>query len=379
MDYDAILLIETPEIVHKFYPISLTQPVSLLIAGGFRLVEHVVTSLSREYSTNIIICTRDYICSSNLQKNFAKLLIEEISDRKIELKFAYLRWNVLRENLSKYDKVIPLPANTLKVDNISSIEIINTKNIDSLSQLLNTMYKNEEKVTKLDYVYDIIRLNTELMREMFRRLDIKDDKLIIEADIDSSAKIEKLCVLYRCKVQPFSHIRSGTVVYPESIVGGEVKNTIVSEFTHKEHYGYVGDSYIGRFVNLGAGTTFSNLKNTRGVIKFLGKHSGMTKLGAVIGDHVKTAIGTLVYSGKSIGPYSHVYNVVDSDVPPFVIYRGDSYEIMDIERLVDQIRRWCHKYCIDIETEITIATRLYKFFRELLNEVRLYKFSLSFK
>ncbi len=378
MDYDAVLLVETPNIVSRFYPITLTQPLPLLIVGGFRLVEHVATCLSRG-EVNIIICTRDYLCSVNWKRNIKSLLTEELTDRKIVLEFTTLNCEALYRLLSKYDKVLPLPANTLKIKDLSRLEIVRPKDVSEISEFLRVVWRNEIHVITLSYIYDVIMLNIDVMREMFQRLNIGNSKLVLEAEIDTNAKVEKMCVLYRCRVQPFSHIRSGTVAYPESVIGGEVKNSIISEFVHKEHYGYVGDSYIGRFVNLGAGTTFSNLKNTRGVIKVLGKSSGMTKLGALVGDHVKTAIGTLIYSGKTVGPYSHIYDTVDTDVPPLTIYRKGKCQIMDIDRLVEQIRRWCHKYDIDLESEIAIATSLYRYFKNLLNEVRFYELTLSLK
>jgi UDP-N-acetylglucosamine diphosphorylase/glucosamine-1-phosphate N-acetyltransferase len=107
-------------------------------------------------------------------------------------------------------------------------------------------------------------------------------------------------------------IRPGTAVGPVCKVNGEVGGTIFQGFSNKAHDGYVGDSYLGEWVNLGAGTTTSNLLNTYGEIiakasPSLGnERTGLQYLGSVIGDHVKTAIctrlmtGTVVHTGAMI-------------------------------------------------------------------------------
>ena len=107
-------------------------------------------------------------------------------------------------------------------------------------------------------------------------------------------------------------------------IGGEVEFSILESYTNKTHYGYLGHSYVASFVNLGAGTTISDLKNTYGTVRVghLGRKvdTGMRKLGAFIAHHVKTAINVSAFSGKKIGAMSHIYGLVKEDVPPFTIY-----------------------------------------------------------
>ncbi|MEM1891463.1 MAG: glucose-1-phosphate thymidylyltransferase, partial [Nitrososphaerota archaeon] len=85
-----------------------------------------------------------------------------------------------------------------------------------------------------------------------------------------------------------------------------------------------GHSYIGEWVNLGAGTSNSDLKNTYGTIKMdVGGRThdtGNIFVGTFVGDHVKTAIGTYIFSGKKIGVSSHLYGIVSEDVPSFTAY-----------------------------------------------------------
>ena len=101
---------------------------------------------------------------------------------------------------------------------------------------------------------------------------------------------------------------------PRCVVRGEVQNTVFLGFANKAHDGFVGHSVIGRWVNLGAGTITSNLKNTYGSIRLqVGKapvETGLQNLGSLIGDHAKTAIGTLLPTGCVIGAGANVFSAV---------------------------------------------------------------------
>ena len=112
-------------------------------------------------------------------------------------------------------------------------------------------------------------------------------------------------------------------------IGGEIDNIIMQSYSNKQHYGYLGHSYIGSWVNIGGGTSIATLKNTYSNIKVTGIDTGTQFFGCIIGDYVKTAINTSVFCGKVIGESSHLYGLVTEDVPSFVSYlgKGDLYEI----------------------------------------------------
>lgn len=96
-------------------------------------------------------------------------------------------------------------------------------------------------------------------------------------------------------------IRPNTAIGPVCKVGGEVTGTIFQGYTNKAHEGFLGDSYIGKWVNLGAGTTNSNLLNTYGPVVVDRQRTGETFMGCVLGDHVRTAIGTRIMTGAVVG------------------------------------------------------------------------------
>jgi hypothetical protein len=106
-------------------------------------------------------------------------------------------------------------------------------------------------------------------------------------------------------------------------VRGEVSDSVFLGYGNKAHDGFLGHSVVGRWVNLGAGTTTSNLKNTYGPIKIVAGTSeiatGRQFLGALFGDHAKTAIGTMLTTGANVGAGANVfgYTSVPKYVPPF--------------------------------------------------------------
>lgn len=105
-----------------------------------------------------------------------------------------------------------------------------------------------------------------------------------------------------------AHIRAGTVIGPHCKVGGEVNACLFQGYSNKAHSGYLGNSHVGEWVNLGADTVTSNLKNTYGEVRMqtdpdlpgAGEATGMQFLGSIIGDHVKTAIGTRLLTGTCL-------------------------------------------------------------------------------
>src|SRR3954462_4173874 len=120
------------------------------------------------------------------------------------------------------------------------------------------------------------------------------------------------------QVKPLTVVHAGTSIGPMCKVAGEINNSIITAYTNKSHEGYLGDSYLGEWVNLGAGTTTSNLKNTYGPVRLrMGKttevETGRRHLGSLIGDHAKTAIGTRLMTGSYVG---YCTMLASSTLPP---------------------------------------------------------------
>jgi len=125
------------------------------------------------------------------------------------------------------------------------------------------------------------------------------------------------------RLKPYAFIRDFTLLYRYAVAGAhtEIKNSMLLENARVPHQSYIGDSIIGEHSNLGASTQTANLrfddKPVKMTIKDKRISTGRRKMGAIIGAHVKTGIGVLIYPGVKIGAYSWIYPgcIVSRDVP----------------------------------------------------------------
>ena len=137
---------------------------------------------------------------------------------------------------------------------------------------------------------------------------------------------------------------AGCAIGEHSRVHGELTASIVIGHANKSHDGFVGHSIIGRWVNLGAGTVTSNLKNTYGPVS-LWTPSGMVTtplqfLGTLFGDHVKTGIGLRITTGAVLGCGANVTGThAPKMVPPFAWGAAAPYERYEIEKFLQTTAR----------------------------------------
>ncbi|TVQ52448.1 MAG: hypothetical protein EA377_10250 [Phycisphaerales bacterium] len=143
-----------------------------------------------------------------------------------------------------------------------------------------------------------------------------------------------------------AHIKSNTVIGPHCKVGGEVGATIFQGYSNKAHDGHLGDSWVGKWVNFGAGTTNSNLLNTYGEVAMRlepdgpRRRSGLNFLGTIVGDHAKFAIGTRIMTGTVIGTGA----MIATSVPPpttvkrFAWLTDDGERVYRYDKFVEVVR-----------------------------------------
>jgi UDP-N-acetylglucosamine diphosphorylase/glucosamine-1-phosphate N-acetyltransferase len=123
-------------------------------------------------------------------------------------------------------------------------------------------------------------------------------------------------------------------------IHGEISMSVVLGHANKAHDGFVGHSYLGRWVNLGAGTITSNLKNTYGTVALWTptglQDTGMQFLGALIGDHAKTGIGTRLTTGSVLGAGANVFGgaMPPKAVPPFAWGDGAPYATYALDKFL---------------------------------------------
>lgn len=126
------------------------------------------------------------------------------------------------------------------------------------------------------------------------------------ATIGPNSFIEGPCYIGEySQIMPLTTVRAGTSIGPGCKIGGAVANSIMMGFISKQFEGYVGDSYIGRWITLGSGTTTANAKATYGEVSVqIGPHhhrTGRRIMGVLMGDHTKTSICTRLVPGAYVG------------------------------------------------------------------------------
>jgi len=179
-------------------------------------------------------------------------------------------------------------------------------------------------------------------------IDASTGPVFINADalIYPNAVIEgPVCIGRGTKVKPAASIYSGVTVGKVCKVGGEIEGSIISPYTNKQHSGFMGHAYIGSWVNIGADTNNSDLKNNYGTVKIMVNgdqvDSGQQFLGLIMGDHSKTAINTMFNTGTVVGFSSNIFGpgFPMKYIPSFAWGGNDMMTTYDIEKSLETAKR----------------------------------------
>jgi UDP-N-acetylglucosamine diphosphorylase / glucose-1-phosphate thymidylyltransferase / UDP-N-acetylgalactosamine diphosphorylase / glucosamine-1-phosphate N-acetyltransferase / galactosamine-1-phosphate N-acetyltransferase len=151
------------------------------------------------------------------------------------------------------------------------------------------------------------------------------------------------------------HLGRGSIVFgghvaassigPVCKVRGEIADSVLLGYDNKAHDGYLGHALVGRWVNLGALTTNSDLKNNYGSVTVWTPSgpvdTGLMKVGCFLGDHVKTGIGTVLNTGTVVGTGSNVFGggMPPAFVPPFSWGSGSEYVDYRLDKFLEGAER----------------------------------------
>ena len=219
-------------------------------------------------------------------------------------------------------------------------------------------YSNE--IFKIDYPWDIFKLNEVAIALDFKLITkgrksktLSDSNIVIGTAnnifIEESAAVEasilnaangyiyvgknaeimeasvvrgSLAMCENSVLKLSTKIYGATTVGPYSKVGGEINNSVIQGFSNKGHDGFLGNSVIGEWCNLGADTNNSNLKNNYGKVKSWNYekqdyiNTNLQFLGLIMGDHSKCGINTMFNTGTVVGVFANIFG---GDFPPKLI------------------------------------------------------------
>lgn len=288
----------------------------LLIDGSFVLSQNTKTEIEQYCSNinkNIIFRFKNQIVSYYVCNNINNLIL----DNKIN-------YDIITENAETIELKNGYFINYLwdaidYIDNGIRNDIIIHKH---LKRLYLPAYHNINAIEPSEiYIEDNVKIAPTVC------LDASNGPIFI----DENVKIyPQVTIMGPCYIGKNSEVKIGAKIYSNNIIGpvskvaGELQHNIIQSFTNKQHDGFLGDSYVCEWVNLGADTNNSNLKNNLSNIKirFPNKTIDTKKmfLGMLCGDHTKTAINTQINTGTVIGISSIIF---ESGFPPTTIKSFD--------------------------------------------------------
>jgi UDP-N-acetylglucosamine diphosphorylase/glucosamine-1-phosphate N-acetyltransferase len=358
------------ETFENFLPLTYTKPVFELKSGIFTFRERIQKVL-RDY--RLILSTRDYLVSTLKQRVSTPINNPDAIDDDLILINGTLivtkqTRRLIQEKLGK--NVAMVQNGRVVLAHLS--EEIAKKHAKTLCKL--AAQRQLREVTKeckilkarnmplMSYPWDLINGCAELIRQDFKLISKEGSKGTVDKQATIYGDTSRLYLNEKAFIEAFAvlDVRNGPIYIGEETivhsgsriagptyigdktivasgligegchignvcrVGGELDTTILHGHTNKYHTGYIGHSYIGEWVNIGAATTNSNLKNTYGTVRVTVKgkktDTGCIKVGCFVGDHAKTSIGTQIYTGRKIGVASHVHGFVTEDVPSFTLW-----------------------------------------------------------
>lgn len=164
-------------------------------------------------------------------------------------------------------------------------------------------------------------------------------------------------------------IRGDTTVGPYSKVGGEVSNSVIFGNSNKAHDGYLGNSVLGEWCNLGAGTNASNLKNNYETVKLWNhaaghfKNTGLQFCGLMMGDHSKCGISTIFNTGTVVDVCANVFGggLPPTYIPSFAWGGANGFTTYKIEKALETINKVMNRRNADFsEDDKDILLHLFK-------------------
>lgn len=329
---------------HTFAPISLSRPLFTLASGMSTLLEKQLrhlrpTRLSlwvrpemAEYCRNRVVPELKIPCTINAPLDGESALL--VSARTVHFgRYEYpphdaavvendivhsarvtspgMSWEDVWNRTDRWLKLLELPRMVDQCRMVESLWDLIHWNEESLVEDATQLHRKADGKPAGPYHMvneDDVWFGKDVKLEPGCVLDASNGPVVLgdSATIGSNAVVEGPCHIgANAVVKPLTLIRPGTSIGTACRVGGEIAESIILGFSNKAHEGYMGHSYVGKWVNLGAGTTTSNLKNTYGEISVqIGSKkvpTGRRFLGALIGDHSKSGILSKLTTGSYVG------------------------------------------------------------------------------
>ncbi|MEW6006732.1 MAG: putative sugar nucleotidyl transferase [bacterium] len=372
---DCIIVFED-ENYSRFYPISLSKPTYSLLSGAKTNLERIKHHFS---DFKIFTICRPYLANRSKisydQFNKFILINGSCVFQKKDLEFI--------KELKNSNSSIAYVKNGITVAIVLSQEEFRERlkdtSEDFSKKIIEGLKTIEIDILTFSYIWDLIFYNQELIisdfDEYFKDKGKEDNigysfiygREEISADCDISAdafsvidsREGPVIIQKGVEIKPFTYLKGPAFIGDECKlvggkitnscsfgkgcrIGGEIENTIVIGNSNKYHEGFIGHSYIGEWVNLGALATNSDLKNNYSEISV--KQNGIItktksiKIGCFIGDHTKIGIGITLNTGVVIGFSCNLFGgslIMEKEIPSFAFGNDSLRHELSLQKAID--------------------------------------------
>ena len=329
-----IALVDLPEPRIRLFPFTLTRPLGHLRVGILTIAEKWKHYLGEEIdciSTEVINkkfrkTSGDYelAVSGNVIPN--RQLVEAIKkldngqalfsdDEFLAVRIDFARIEEI--TTADFSERIAYSGEVSMINRPQDLFLSNSEQIKNDFELLTKNRKSEAIVDPHTIVYGAENLFIEKgvkLRAATLNAESGPIYLAKGSEIQEGAVIRGPFYLgENSRININAKVREGTTIGPNCKVGGEISNSIIFGNSNKAHGGFLGNSVIGEFCNLGAATNNSNLKNNYGEVNVWDyaqddlSGTGLQFCGLMMGDHSKSAIGTTFNTGTVVGVASNVF------------------------------------------------------------------------
>lgn len=373
----------------NFYPLSYTRPIS-----EFRIGILTIKEKWTHYYKNISTKTEDYLVSKypirkqkeNLWIDASVLPSKELKTELDSLRngevlesngkiIAFKNLNYSFKNLNKINTSILVNS----IENIWDIFADNGREIEADFKLLTKARKSQK----------ISDTNTVIGKHIFVEKGAKISCSILNAEngpiyIGRNTEIMEGAIIRgpfamgeNAVLKMGAKIYGPTTLGPHCKVGGEVNNSVFFGYSSKAHDGFLGNSVIGEWCNLGADTNNSNLKNNYTEIKLWNyemerfKKTGLQFCGLIMGDHSKCGINTMFNTGTVIGVSANIFGsgFPRNFVPSFSWGGASGFQVYKLPKVFEVASKVFERRKLDFdENEQNILSEVYDMTKRYRNE-----------
>lgn len=366
----------------NFHPLTLTRPVYDLRVGIFTLAEKWRYSLGLSENTPLAGPTRKH-----LKGVFDKPVVEKNHDAVLWINPRFLPNVHLKKKIAELEISQGITSGSSLVAALISPELNEKWSDDGYDiESIKTTEISAEGFTILKNIWELFQINGQEIREDIERsgkiaygdekiypntLFVKPEQIYIDEDaviepgamliaekgpiyIGKNARIMANSVVRGpSAIGEKSVVKMGAKIYEETTigpickVGGEISNVIFHSYSNKAHDGYAGNSVFGQWVNLGADTNTSNLKNNYSTVKVTewnsGKEidTGQQFIGTIMGDHSKTGINSMLNTGTLCGVCCNLFSdgYPPKFIPSFSWVSGQNIVPYHFEKAIDAMEK----------------------------------------